>query len=47
MGVDLSDLPGPDVPAPAFVFLAEREAAPSGRFRALDLAREGVAHAGT
>jgi len=36
-GVDLSELPGPDVPAPAFLWLAERETAPFGRFQALDL----------
>lgn len=36
-GVDLSHLPGPDVPAPAFVYLVEREAAPFGRFEAQKL----------
>src|SRR5207249_9891833 len=33
-GVDLSYLPGPDVPAPAFVHLVEEETAPFGRFEA-------------
>lgn len=36
-GVDLSHLPGPDVPAPAFVHLIERETAPFGRFEAAKL----------
>jgi NAD(P)-dependent dehydrogenase (short-subunit alcohol dehydrogenase family) len=36
-GVDLSELPGPDVPAPAFLWLVERETAPFGRFQVLDL----------
>ncbi len=36
-GVDLSHLPGPEVPAPAFVHLVEEEAAPFGRFEALQL----------
>lgn len=36
-GVDLSHLPGPDVPAPAFVHLVEDEEAPFGRFEALTL----------
>jgi len=31
-GVDLSHLPGPDVPAPAVVALLERETTPFGRF---------------
>jgi NAD(P)-dependent dehydrogenase (short-subunit alcohol dehydrogenase family) len=35
-GVDLSDLPGPDVPAPAFLQLVE-SGRPSGRYKALDL----------
>lgn len=39
-GVDLSHLPGPEVPAPAFVHLVEEETAPSGRFEAMKL----VAH---
>lgn len=33
-GVDLSDLPGPEVAAPAFVHLVESEPAPFGRFEA-------------
>ena len=33
-GVDLSHLPGPDLPAPAFVRLVEAETAPFGRFEA-------------
>ncbi|HEY3110503.1 MAG TPA: SDR family oxidoreductase [Chloroflexota bacterium] len=33
-GVDLSHLPGPDVPAPAFLHLVESERAPFGRFEA-------------
>ncbi len=36
-GIDLSHLPGPDVPAPAFVHLVEAETAPSGRFEAMKL----------
>lgn len=36
-GADLSHLPGPQVPAPAFVQLAEEETAPSGRFEAMKL----------
>jgi NAD(P)-dependent dehydrogenase (short-subunit alcohol dehydrogenase family) len=36
-GVDLSELPGPAVPAPAFLRLVERETVPFGRFHALDL----------
>jgi len=36
-GVDLSHLPGPEVPAPAFVRLVEEEPAPFGRFEALKL----------
>lgn len=36
-GVDLSHLPGPEVPAPTFVRLVEDETAPSGRFEALKL----------
>ena len=38
-GVDLSHLPGPDVPALAFVDLIERETAPFGRFEAQRLLR--------
>ncbi|HEY3248394.1 MAG TPA: SDR family oxidoreductase [bacterium] len=36
-GVDLSHLPGPEVPAPAFVWLVEEETAPFGRFEALKM----------
>lgn len=36
-GVDLSHLPGPEVPAPAFVRLVEEETAPFGRFEAVKL----------
>jgi len=36
-GVDLSGLPGPEVPAPAFLYLVERETAPFGRFEARNL----------
>jgi NAD(P)-dependent dehydrogenase (short-subunit alcohol dehydrogenase family) len=36
-GVDLSHLPGPEVPAPAFVHLVEEEPAMFGRFEALKL----------
>jgi NAD(P)-dependent dehydrogenase (short-subunit alcohol dehydrogenase family) len=36
-GVDLSGLPGPEVPAPAFVHLVEGETASFGRFEALKL----------
>lgn len=36
-GVDLSHLPGPEVSAPAFVYLAESETAPFGRFEAMKL----------
>ncbi len=36
-GVDLSHLPGPEVPAPAFVWLAEAETIPFGRFEAVRL----------
>ncbi len=36
-GVDLSHLPGPAVPAPAFVHLVEEETAPFGRFEALKI----------
>jgi NAD(P)-dependent dehydrogenase (short-subunit alcohol dehydrogenase family) len=39
-GVDLSDLPGPDVPAPAFARLVEHEAATFARVSAQDLVRE-------
>lgn len=37
-GVDLSHLPGPAIPAPAFVHLVEAETAPFGRFEAQLLA---------
>jgi hypothetical protein len=33
-GVDLSHLPGPEVAAPAFLYLVEVETAPFGRFEA-------------
>src|SRR5437667_6534104 len=36
-GVDLSHLPGPDVPAPAFLHLVEEETVSFGRFEALKL----------
>jgi len=36
-GVDLSQLPGPHVPAPAFVYLVEEETASFGRFEALTI----------
>jgi NAD(P)-dependent dehydrogenase (short-subunit alcohol dehydrogenase family) len=36
-GADLSHLPGPQVPAPAFIRLVEDEAAPFGRFEAMKL----------
>lgn len=36
-GVDLSDLPGPEVAAPAFVHLIRHETAPFGRFEAQKL----------
>jgi NAD(P)-dependent dehydrogenase (short-subunit alcohol dehydrogenase family) len=36
-GVDLSHLPGPEVPAPAFVWLVEEETAPFGRYEAMKL----------
>ena len=35
---DLSNLPGPEVPAPAFLYLVEEETAPFGRFEAQTLA---------
>ena len=37
-GVDLSGLPGPEVAAPAFVYLAEHEPAQFGRFSAREMA---------
>ena len=36
-GVDLSSLPGPEVAAPAFVWLVEHETAPFARVKAQDL----------
>jgi len=36
-GVDLSHLPGPEVPAPAFRWLVEHETAPFGRYEAQPL----------
>ena len=39
-GVDLSDLPGPDVPAPAFTWLVEHETAQFSRVEAQRLLRE-------
>lgn len=41
-GVDLSHLPGPDVAAPAFLYLVEDETAASGRFEAQRLLAAGV-----
>lgn len=41
-GADLSHLPGPEVPAPAFAYLVEEETAPTGRFEALKLLGSGV-----
>jgi NAD(P)-dependent dehydrogenase (short-subunit alcohol dehydrogenase family) len=41
-GVDLSHLPGPEVPAPAILRLVEEETAPSGRFEALQLVATGA-----
>ncbi len=43
-GVDLTHLPSPDVPAPAFVRLVEDEGLPSGRYEAMKLI--AVPHAG-
>lgn len=46
-GVDLSDLPTPEVVAPAFLHLVENETAPFGRFQASDFPTEKeVEHAG-
>lgn len=39
-GVDLSNLPGPDVPAPAFAWLVESETASFARFSAQQLVRD-------
>ena len=36
-GVDLSGLPGPEIPAPAFLHLLEADVAPFGRFTAREL----------
>jgi NAD(P)-dependent dehydrogenase (short-subunit alcohol dehydrogenase family) len=36
-GEDISNLPGPYVPAPAFLWLVEREQSAFGRFQALEL----------
>jgi NAD(P)-dependent dehydrogenase (short-subunit alcohol dehydrogenase family) len=44
-GADLSHLPGPEVPAPAFVYLVESETAPFGRFEAMALAARVPARA--
>jgi NAD(P)-dependent dehydrogenase (short-subunit alcohol dehydrogenase family) len=41
-GVDLSGLPDPEATAPAFVWLAESERAPFGRFEAQKLALTGA-----
>lgn len=41
-GVDLSHLPGPAVPAPAFVDLIVNERAPAGRFEALRRLEAGL-----
>jgi len=40
-GVDLSHLPGPEVPAPAFARLVEDETVPSGRVEAMQLLAAG------
>jgi NAD(P)-dependent dehydrogenase (short-subunit alcohol dehydrogenase family) len=40
-GVDLSQLPGPEVPAPIFLDLVRRETAPFGRFEAPKLVAAG------
>jgi NAD(P)-dependent dehydrogenase (short-subunit alcohol dehydrogenase family) len=45
-GVDLSGLPGPEVSAPAFVYLVEEETAPSGRFEAMKIAESTGAAVG-
>ena len=41
-GVDLSQLPGPEVPAPAFQYLADHETALFGRFEAQELAQAAL-----
>ena len=45
-GVDLSNLPGPEIVAPALVRLIEEETAPFGRFEALALLAQSSAPAG-
>src|ERR671914_2592778 len=40
--VDLSQLPGPQVPAPVFQYLVEQETAPSGRFEAQALVQAAI-----
>jgi NAD(P)-dependent dehydrogenase (short-subunit alcohol dehydrogenase family) len=40
-GVDLSHLPGPEIPAPFFLDLIDRESAPFGRFEAQKLLAVG------
>lgn len=42
-GVDLSALPGPEVSAPAFVWLVERETAPFASIKAQELVHSGSA----
>jgi NAD(P)-dependent dehydrogenase (short-subunit alcohol dehydrogenase family) len=42
-GVDLSDLPGPDVPAPAFAWLVTHETTPFARVEAQRLVKEATA----
>ena len=42
-GVDLSGLPGPEVAAPAFVYLVEEETVPFARVKAQDLVASGSA----
>jgi NAD(P)-dependent dehydrogenase (short-subunit alcohol dehydrogenase family) len=42
-GVDLSGLPGPEVSAPAFVYLVERDTRPFARVRAQELVASGSA----
>lgn len=46
-GVDLSHLPGPSLPAPAFVWLVEEETAVFARIEARALVRDRVAEART
>jgi hypothetical protein len=40
--VDLSQLPGPEVPAPAFQYLADHETTLFGRFEAQELAQAAL-----